>query len=82
MMCVAHGATATVFVGEGWSRFAKPGETLDVTKMPSQCADRQEILMLMGRPGMETAHKFLPITRADSGRFLVSGSRMKWRRTA
>ena len=73
LMCVAHGATATVFVGEGWSRFAKPGEPLDATKMPSQCADRQEILMLMGETRHECNPKLMPIIRSDSGKFLGFG---------
>ena len=46
LVCIAHGATAAVFVVEGWTRFAKHGEPLDLSKMSSQCADRQEILML------------------------------------
>jgi hypothetical protein len=74
LMCVAHGATATVLVSEAWMRSAKKGEHLDVTKAPSQSPDRQEVLIFMG----ETRHgggcqKFLPMVRDEAGRFLGFG---------
>ena len=73
LMCIAHGATATVFVAEGWTRFAKKGQTLDLTKMPSQCPDRQEVLMLMGEAWQATSQKLLPIMRSASGKFAGFG---------
>ena len=73
LMCIAHGATATLFVAEGWTRFAKKGEPLDLSKMPSQCPDRQETLMLMGEAWQATSQKLLPIMRSESGQFVGFG---------
>ena len=77
LMCIAHRATAAVFVAEGWTRFAKDGEALDLTKMPSQCADRQEVLMLMGEAWQATSQKLLPIMRSASGKFVGLGEAHK-----
>ena len=73
LMCLAHAANATVFVSEGWMSVGKPGEGLDMSKPPSQRADRQEILMIMGETRFESSTKLLPMLRSDAGKFLGFG---------
>ena len=73
LTCVAHGATAAVFVGEGWSKVAKKNEVLDLSKPPSQYPDRREVLMVTGETRYENCQKLLPIHRSDSGKFMGFG---------
>jgi len=73
LTCVAHGATAAVFIGEGWSTSAKKDQALDLSKRPSQCPDRQEVLMVMGETRYENCQKLLPIHRSESGKFMGFG---------
>jgi hypothetical protein len=53
LMCLAHAANATVFVSEGWMAVAKKRKELDMSKPPSQYAERHEILMIMGETRFE-----------------------------
>lgn len=70
LMCIAEGADATVFVSEAWMRTQKKGEKLDLSKAPSECADRQEVVIIMGETREGCMQKTLPIERSENGRFL------------
>ena len=73
LVCIAHGADATVFVSEAWTRFAKEGEKLDVTKLPSRCPDRQEVVVMMGQTRNTCQQRMLPMERSANGKFLGFG---------
>jgi hypothetical protein len=73
LVCIAHGADATVFVSEAWTRFAKKGEKMDATKLPSQCPDRQEVVVMMGQTRNACQQRMLPMERSASGKFLGFG---------
>ncbi len=77
LACIAHGADATVFVSEAWTRFAKPGQKLDMTKPPSQCADRQEVVVMMGQTRNSCQQRMLPMERDRKGRFIGFGQEHK-----
>jgi len=77
LVCIAHGADATVFVSEAWTRMAKPGQKLDMTKMPSQCSDRQEIVMMMGQTRNSCQQRMLPMERDRNGKFTGFGQEHK-----
>lgn len=77
LVCIAHGADATVFVSEAWTRSAKPGQKLDATKLPSQCADRQEVVMMMGQTRNECQQRMLPMERDQANRFIGFGQEHK-----
>ena len=73
LICVAYGVTAAVLVVESWMKLAKPGESLDPTKSPSEALDRQEVVALMGEVHGQQQQKFLPIIRTDAGGFFGFG---------
>jgi hypothetical protein len=73
LMCIAHGAIACVMALEAWAKFAKPGETLDLTEAPSEAFDRREFVVLTGESRAAQKQKFLPIIRSDNGKFFALG---------
>ena len=73
LACIAHGATCCVMAMEAWLKTAKPGEALDLTEMPSEAFDRQEVVVLMGEDRQGQRQQFLPIVRSDNGRFFNLG---------
>lgn len=66
---IAYGATACVMALEAWLKLAKPGEQLDVTELPSEAIDRQEVVVLMGEDRSGHRQQFLQIIRSDNGKF-------------
>jgi hypothetical protein len=73
LVCIANGATCCVMTMEAWLKTAKPGETLDLTEMPSEAFDREEVVVLMGEDRAGQRQKFLPIIRSDNGKFFNLG---------
>ena len=73
LMCIAHGATASVMALEAWAKFAKPGEKIDLNEAPSEAFDRREIVVLTGESRDGPKQKFLPIIRSDNGTFFGFG---------
>ena len=73
LVCIAHGATCCVMAMEAWLKTAKPGEALDLTEMPSEAFDREEVIVLMGEDRAGQRQKFLPIIRSDNGKFFNLG---------
>ena len=73
LMCVAHGATATVMALEAWAVLAKPDAPLDPTQRPSLSPDRCEVVALMGEAAGQQQAKFLPILRNGAGTFVGFG---------
>lgn len=69
VVCLAHDADATVFVSEAWCKAAAPGEKLDLSKAPSQCPDRQEVLVMLGETRHKCRHRIVPLLRGGDGRF-------------
>jgi len=77
LMCLAQDADATVFLSEAWMRKAVPGEELDLSKRPSQCPDRQEMLIIMGETRGCCQQRMLPMERSEDGKFLGFGQEQK-----
>jgi hypothetical protein len=77
LMCVAQDADATVFLSEAWMRQAVPGEEPDASKLPSQCPDRQEMLIMMGETRGCCQQRMLPMERSEDGKFLGFGQEQK-----
>lgn len=73
LLCIAHGATATVMTLEAWMKSATPGEPMDMTEPPSEAFDRSEVVVLMGESRDGQKHKFLPILRSGNGKFFGFG---------
>ena len=73
LMCVAHGADATVFVSEAWMRMAVKDQKLDLSTPPSESLDRQEILFIIGESREDHIFKAVPIIRTDNGKFVGFG---------
>ncbi len=73
LMCLAHAASACVMTLETWAKFAKPGETFDLTEAPSEAFDRRELVVLVGESCDGQKQRFLPIIRSDNGRFFGFG---------
>jgi hypothetical protein len=73
LMCIAQAATVAVMALESWMKTATPGETLDMTEMPSESFDRQEVIVLMGESHSGQKQKFLPIIRSGNGKFFGFG---------
>jgi hypothetical protein len=69
LICIAHAATACVMALEAWMKMAKPGETLDVTELPSEAIDRLEVVTLMGEDRNRQRQRILRIVRSDNGKF-------------
>lgn len=66
LMCIAHAATAVVIALEAWMKCAKPGEKLDMTELPSEELNRQEVIVLMGESREAQKQTFLPIIRSGN----------------
>jgi hypothetical protein len=77
LVCIATGADATVFVSEGWVKMAKAGERLDLSKAPSEYADRQEMAIMMGQTRTSCQQRMLPMIRSKEGKFLGFGNEHK-----
>jgi hypothetical protein len=73
LICIAHRATATVLASESWVVLASKDKALDLSKPPSECPDRQEMITLMGESWQVCNQKLLPIMRSASGKFLGFG---------
>lgn len=74
LVCLAHGADATVFMSEAWMRTQKqPDEPLDMSIPPSQAADRIEAVIIMGETRSGHCQKILPILRTEQGKFMGFG---------
>jgi hypothetical protein len=69
LVCIAHGANATVFVSEAWMLKPKEGQKVDLSVRPSQSPDRQEAVIIMGESREGCYQKFLPILRHGNGKF-------------
>jgi hypothetical protein len=84
LICIAHNASACVMALEAWMKAAKQDEKMDMTELPSEAIDRQEVIVLMGDDRKNQIQKFLPIIRSDNGKFFnlnESGFRLSvvWR---
>ena len=77
VMCIAHKADATVLVTEAWMKSAKKGEKLDLKKQPSQYADREEVVIMLGETRAGCQQRILPMLRADKGKFVGFGEERK-----
>jgi hypothetical protein len=66
---IAYAATAIVMTLEAWVKFAKPGETFDMTEPPSEAFDRCEFVVLMGELRDGQKQQFLLIIRSGNGKF-------------
>ena len=73
LLCVAKAVTIAVMASEAWVAFAKPGETLDTAKPPSEAPDRRELVMVMGEDRAGQRQKLLPILRNEAGEFFGFG---------
>ena len=69
LMAIAYGATVCVMALEAWLKLAKPGEQMDLTELPSEAIDRQEVVVLMGEDRSGHRQQFLQIIRCDNGKF-------------
>ncbi len=69
LVCIAHNASACVMALEAWIKRAKPDQNLDLSEMPSEAIDREEVVVLMGEDRNRQTQKFLPIIRSDNGKF-------------
>jgi hypothetical protein len=69
LVCVAHGANATVWVSEAWMLRTKKDENLDLSILPSESLDRQEAVIIMGESREGGFQKYLPILRHENGKF-------------
>ena len=69
LLCLAHGASACVFVSEAWMLKAKNGEKLDLSRPPSESLDRQEVVIVMGESREGCLQEFFPILRHENGKF-------------
>jgi hypothetical protein len=71
LLCIAHAATAVVFVTEAWFRLGEPGDQFREVPRPSEAIDRQEGLSLSGESRAEEKYEWLvlPILRSDNGKF-------------
>jgi hypothetical protein len=74
LMAVATGATVAVMALESWMKTAKAGEKIDMTELPSEAFDRQEVIVLMGESIAEgQKQQLLPIIRSDNHNFFGLG---------
>jgi len=73
LICVGYEVTAAVLVLEAWIKVAKPGETLDLSELPSEAFDRREVVVLAGETRERRRQKLLPIIRTDAGGFFGFG---------
>lgn len=64
LACVAHAATAVVFVSEAWM-----SHNPHFGARASQAPDRREILMISGETYSSRKQRLLPIIRHESGKF-------------
>lgn len=70
LMAVATGATVAVMALESWMKTAKAEEKVDMTELPSEAFDRQEVIVLMGESMTEgQKQQLLPIIRSDNHKF-------------
>ncbi len=74
LMAVATGATVAVMALESWMKTAKVGEKIDMTELPSESFDRQEVVVLMGESMAEgQKQQILPIIRSGNHKFFGFG---------
>ena len=74
LMAVATGATVAVMALESWMKTAKVGEKIDMTELPSEAFDRQEVVVLMGESMAEgQKQQILPIIRSGNHKFFGFG---------
>jgi hypothetical protein len=73
LICLGYEVTAAVLVLEAWMKMAKPGETLDMTELPSEAFDRREVVVLTGETVEHGRQLLLPIIRTDAGGFFGFG---------
>ena len=73
LICIAQNASACIMALEAWMKVAKPNEKLDMTELPSEAIDRQEVIVLMGEDRKNQRQQFLPIVRSDNGKFFNLG---------
>ena len=58
LICIAQNASACIMALEAWMKVAKPNEKLDMTELPSEAIDRQEVIVLMGEDRKNQRQQF------------------------
>jgi hypothetical protein len=58
-----------VWISEAWVLKAEKGEKLDLSRLPSESPNRQEVVIIMGESREGCMQKILPILRHENGKF-------------
>ncbi len=73
LLCIAHGASATVMALEAWALLGAPGAPVDPNQRPSLAPNRREVVALVGEAAGVQQAKFLPLLRNAAGTFTGFG---------
>jgi hypothetical protein len=77
LICVAQEADAAVVLSEAGVTKAALERTLDFSKFPAPCGDRQEMLVMMGETRSGCQQRLLPIERDANGKFMFFGQEQR-----
>ncbi len=75
LIAASYKASAVVTIMESWILVPKRrGQEVDLSVLPSQSPDREEVVLIAGESREGTAHRFLFIQRDSSGKFAGFGT--------